>query len=104
MNDTPTAEEARDALREVLDPETGLNLIDLGLIYEVGYRPDERALDVLMTLTTPACPAGEVIQYGVERRLRRLPGVDSVEVSVTFDPPWTPERITPEGRAQLGWG
>jgi metal-sulfur cluster biosynthetic enzyme len=103
MSATITEASARAALRDVLDPETGLNLIDLGLIYDVRCDPEAGVVEVLMTLTTPACPAGDVMQDGVERRLALEPGVDRVDVRVTFDPPWTPDRISPEGRAQLGW-
>lgn len=94
---------AREALRDVLDPETGLSLVDLGLIYEVTFAPEDGHLEVLMTFTTPACPAGELMSQGVQRRLGSLPGVTWVEVQVTFDPRWTPDRISAEGRAQLGW-
>jgi metal-sulfur cluster biosynthetic enzyme len=95
---------ALDALLEVYDPETDVNLVDLGLIYRVTYQADARRLEVLMTLTTPACPAGGFIIEGVERRLSVLPEVDDVRVEVTFDPPWTPTRISADGRARLGWG
>ena len=94
-------EAARDGLLEVHDPETDLNLVDLGLIYRLTYRNETRRLEVLMTLTTPACPAGDIIIDGVQRRLSLLPDVDGVDVELTFDPPWTPERISPEGRAFL---
>ncbi|MCC7000345.1 MAG: metal-sulfur cluster assembly factor [Deltaproteobacteria bacterium] len=90
------------ALHEVLDPETGVNLVDLGLIYRVTADPATGAVAVVMTLTTPACPAGDVMVAGVERRLGRVPGVTTVEVDIVFDPPWTPARISPAGRAQLG--
>ena len=91
-----------NALYDVLDPETGLNLIDLGLIYEVAWLPEQRTARVTMTFTTPACPAGEVMTDGVKRRLLQEPEVEGVDVEVTFTPPWTPERISDEGRAQLG--
>lgn len=91
----------REALYDVLDPETGVNLVDLGLIYDVAFENGEAR--VTMTLTTPACPAGGVMTEGVERRLLQFPEVSSVDVSVVFEPRWTPERITDEGRAQLGW-
>lgn len=92
-----------DALHDVLDPETGVNLVDLGLVYEVDFAPESGAARVTMTLTTPACPAGSVMIEGVERRLEQVPGVKSVDVQLTFEPKWTPDRITPEGRALLGW-
>ena len=92
-----------DALHEVMDPETGVNLVDLGLIYEVGFSPADGLATVVMTLTTPACPAGDVMFDGVQRRLAQVPGVKAVNVELTFEPRWTPERITEDGKAQLGW-
>lgn len=96
-------EAAWSALRDVEDPETGLDVVALGLIYEVIFDEVAARLHVVMTLTTPACPAGEQIADGVDRRLRRLAGVDDVTLEITFEPRWTPARISPEGRAQLGW-
>jgi metal-sulfur cluster biosynthetic enzyme len=95
--------ELLDALRDVDDPETGLNLVDLGLIYEVTWNESRGEAYVLMTFTTPLCPAGDVMQDGVERRLGRVPGVRDVLLQITFDPPWTPERVSDEGRRRLGW-
>ena len=91
-----------NALYDVLDPETGLNLVDLGLIYGVSFSAESGKALVTMTFTTPACPAGDVMMEGVQRRLLQEPGVEEVDVDVTFSPAWTPERITPEGRSQLG--
>lgn len=95
--------EMEAALHEVYDPETGINLVDLGLIYAVGFEPESGQASVTMTFTTPACPAGDVMIEGVERRLSMVPGVRSVEVALTFEPRWTPERISDEGKRQLGW-
>jgi metal-sulfur cluster biosynthetic enzyme len=92
-----------DALHDVMDPETGINLVDLGLIYEVAFAPEDGIATVVMTLTTPACPAGDVMFDGVQRRLGQVPGVNHVDVQLTFEPRWTPERITEDGKAQLGW-
>jgi len=89
------------ALRKVYDPETCLSVIDLGLIY--GIIVADGTVAVSMTFTTPACPAGEAISAGVDRALRALPGITDVDVQITFEPLWTPERITPEGRSALGW-
>ena len=91
------------ALRNVYDPETCLSVVDLGLIYAVAVRPESGAVEVSMTFTTPACPAGGAMVEGVERAIRALPGASKVDVQVTFEPHWTPERISPDGRAQLGW-
>ena len=94
-----------EALHEVLDPETGVNVVDLGLIYDVERRPAEGdgLVRVTMTLTTPACPAGESIMEGVRRRLLRVDGVHQVEVDLVFEPRWTPACITPAGREELEW-
>ena len=97
----PCDEPLRNALHDVLDPDLGMSLVDLGLVYRVCL--DGTVARVLMTLTTRACPASEVMIEGVRRRLSRFPGVTSVEVEITFDPPWTPARISPAGRVQLGW-
>ena len=91
------------ALHEVEDPEAGINIVDMGLVYEVKCEPETGDVRVSMTFTTPACPAGEMLVLGVEQRLLRVPGVSHVEVEVVFEPRWTPQRITPEGRAALGW-
>ncbi len=91
------------ALHEVLDPEVGVNVVDLGLVYEVTHQDGD--VRVRMTMTTPACPLGSLLHDEVEGAIRdRLPDARSVEVEITFDPPWTQDRITPEGRRQLGWG
>lgn len=90
-------------LRNVYDPETCLSVMDLGLIYGVAVRPQSGAVEVSMTFTTPACPAGGAMVEGVKRAVRALPGVSDVDVQVTFEPRWTPERISADGRAQLGW-
>lgn len=96
-------EDVHEALRGVLDPETGLSVVDLGLIYEAGIDQETRRLRVSMTFTSPGCPAGGAMMEGVERALAGFPGVTGVDVQVTFEPRWTPERISQAGRAQLGW-
>jgi metal-sulfur cluster biosynthetic enzyme len=103
MTEDETLQEIEHGAREVIDPETGLNVIDMGLIFHLGYSPAERKAHVVMTFTTPFCPSGAVMVDGLRRRLAEVEGVDTVAVDVTFDPPWTPERITPEGREALGW-
>jgi metal-sulfur cluster biosynthetic enzyme len=91
-----------DALRDVLDPETELNLVDLGLIYDVTV--EDGAVAITMTFTTAACPAGPLLTGLAEAAVRSLPSVCDVRIEVTFDPPWTPERISAAGRAQLAKG
>lgn len=99
---TSVANEAAawDALRGILDPEFGLNLVDLGLIYSVTC--DDGAISVVMTLTTPTCPAGSWIEEGVRQALAALPGARRVEVAVVFEPPWTAEMLSSSARDQLG--
>jgi metal-sulfur cluster biosynthetic enzyme len=90
---------ARDALRRVDDPEAGINIVDLGLVYDI--RAENGGVAVLMTFTTEACPVGPSLAAAAEEALQSLPGRPPVTLEITFDPPWTPERITPEGRALL---
>lgn len=90
------------AMREVMDPEVGVNVYDLGLIYEV-LAGDQGDLRVLMTMTTPACPASSMLADQVRDVLRALPGVREVEVELVWDPPWSPDRMSEAARRQLGW-
>ena len=84
----------------MIDPEAGLNIVDLGLVYDIAVE-DER-LVALITFTTEACPVGPRLAEEAERALASAADGLPVEIRVTFDPPWTPERITPDGRALLG--
>lgn len=95
------AKRAIEVLRGVIDPEVGLDVVSLGLVH--GVEVDGDRVDVSMTMTTPACPLGEHITLDVERRLRGLEGVREAVVRLAWDPPWTPERMSPEARASLGW-
>jgi metal-sulfur cluster biosynthetic enzyme len=95
----------RAAIERVLatipDPEFGLSITDLGLIYDV--RIEEPAVTVQMTLTSPGCPAGGMIVDGVHAAVSAVPGVERVQVDVVWDPAWTPARLTPAAREHLGW-
>lgn len=97
----PSAELARKSLRAVKDPELGLNVIDIGLIYDVTVS-DEGAAKVTMTLTSPGCPAGAEIMEDVRRTVADLEGITAVEVELVWEPYWTPERMDPRVRAFLG--
>jgi metal-sulfur cluster biosynthetic enzyme len=98
------------ALRDCFDPEVKLNLVDLGLIYEVAVEPYPNAtpafprqrVKVTMTLTTPQCPASGLIFEQVHNRLASIPQVSKVEVDLVWEPKWTPHRISEAGRKQLG--
>jgi metal-sulfur cluster biosynthetic enzyme len=87
----PTEAAVLDALRTVVDPELGLSIVDLGLVY--GIEIDESAVRVTMTLTAQGCPLHAVMTDWVREAVARLPGVERVDVELTFDPPWTPDRI-----------
>lgn len=89
------------ALRGVIDPEVGLNIVDLGLVYDVALSGAD--VTVKLTMTTAACPLGEQLRLESEEALRALPGVGRVTVALVWDPPWSAERISPEGRLALGW-
>jgi len=96
-----SGEVARKALRAVKDPELGLNIIDIGLVYDVTVS-DEGKAHVTMTLTSPGCPAGAEIMEDVRQTLADLEGVTAVEVELVWEPYWTPERMDPRVRAFLG--
>jgi metal-sulfur cluster biosynthetic enzyme len=94
------ADAIRKALRQVKDPEIGLNIIDLGLVYDVEV--DEGEVHVKMTLTSPGCPVGGQIMSEADVVVRMLDGVTGVEVELVWEPFWTPERIDPKVRSFLG--
>lgn len=97
-----TAELVYAALKEVIDPELGLNIVDLGLIYDLQI--SDGAVTIVMTLTTPGCPMHASFRSDIEATLwRALPGLERVDVQLVWDPPWTPEMLTPAGRAELGF-
>lgn len=88
-------------LGTIPDPEFGLSIVDLGLIYDV--QTNGHDITVTMTLTSPGCPAGGMIHDGTRAALAALPGAGNVEVAIVWEPRWTPERLTPEARTHLGW-
>lgn len=95
-----TRDQVRLALRRVKDPELNLNIVDLGLVYDVDVAGPLVRVD--MSLTSPACPSGPDIMRDAEEQLRKLEGVGEVEMNLVWSPPWTPERIEPRVRAYLG--
>jgi FeS assembly SUF system protein len=88
-----------EKLKTVYDPELGLNVYDLGLIYKIEI--DDGNVDIEMTLTTPGCPLHSSITQGVENAVYSVPGVKNVHVELVWEPAWSPDRITEEGREQL---
>jgi len=98
---TITDERVREALRTVKDPELNLNIIDLGLVYDVEV--EDGNVHIAMTLTSPGCPAGPLILNAIHKTLRPLEGVKDVDVEIVWEPYWTPEKIDPKVRAMLGF-
>jgi metal-sulfur cluster biosynthetic enzyme len=100
-----TQEDAMSALKQVYDPEIPVNIVDLGLIYDVRFEPapeDKQDVTVDMTLTAQGCPAHVEIGQQVKSRLESLPGIRNANVNVVWSPPWTPERLSADARKQLG--
>ena len=99
---TPDAEAIRSALRLVMDPEVGMNIVDLGLIYKIECAPGKVYIE--MTMTSPACPLADMILDDVDSVLDpMLPPEIDIRVELVWDPPWTPERMAPEARDHFGW-
>lgn len=100
-NDTDYCEKALEALHEVIDPEIGLNVVDLGLIYQLDFDHANKLVFCTMTLTTQFCPMGESITDGVTQCLQaNFPGY-TADINLIFDPPWDVSKISPEGQQFL---
>ncbi len=111
-----TEEGVREALRAVYDPEIPVNIVDLGLVYQVRFKPAMQTaselapppptpledVEIDMTLTSPGCPSHVTIGQSVKNTVEALPGVQSATVNFVWTPTWGPERISPEGREKLG--
>lgn len=96
MNDDVLA-----ALKTVIDPELGINIVDLGLVYHTAH--NENGIGIALTMTTPACPLGEMMTEEIKLVLRdRFPDTPNVRVDLVWDPPWSPELMSEESRRQLG--
>lgn len=89
-------------LEEVLDPELQISIVDLGLIYEI-LEEKPGLIKIKITLTTMGCPLFPVIEHEIRKKLSEIKGVKEVEVELTFDPPWSPERLSEKARAKLGF-
>ena len=98
--ETLSKQKVLEVLKNVYDPEIPVNVVDLGLIYDVQVEKGD--VSVLMTLTAPGCGMGPHIAQQAEWAIAELEGVEDVSVELTFDPVWTPDRITPEGKKALG--
>ncbi len=90
-----------DILKSVIDPEVEINIVDMGLVYKVAYN-GEKKIDIVMTLSTPACPIGDAIIQNVKEAILAKFNDFTVDVNLVFDPPWTPEMVSEEGKKILG--
>jgi metal-sulfur cluster biosynthetic enzyme len=97
-----TKEDVVEALHGVEDPELGMDIVELGLFYDAEI--EGARVRVLHSLTSMGCPAGPMIQEGIHDAVQALPGVEEVEVELTFDPPWTPDRMSDDAKFILGFG
>jgi metal-sulfur cluster biosynthetic enzyme len=96
-----TVEDVTDALRDVIDPELGLDFVELGLIY--GVEVEGGNVHVTFTLTSPGCPIGPQVSEQIAEFVSELDGVDDVASTMTFSPPWTPERMSEDAKFALGF-
>ena len=97
-----TRDEVIEALRQVEDPELGMDIVDLGLLYDVEVQGSR--VKVIHSLTSMGCPAGPLIQQDIDRVAHEVPGVEDVEIELTWDPPWTPDRMSDDAKFILGFG
>jgi metal-sulfur cluster biosynthetic enzyme len=98
----PTRDEVIEALRQVEDPELGMDIVDLGLLYDVEIEGPR--VKVTHSLTSMGCPVGPLIQEDINRVTREVPGVEDVDVELTWDPPWTPDKMSDDAKFILGFG
>jgi metal-sulfur cluster biosynthetic enzyme len=98
----PTKDEVIEALRAVEDPELGMDIVDLGLLYDVEIEGPK--VKVIHSLTSMGCPAGPMIQEDIQNVASSVEGVEHVEIELTWDPPWTPERMSDDAKFILGFG
>jgi metal-sulfur cluster biosynthetic enzyme len=97
-----TRDEVMEILRTVEDPELGMDIVDLGLVYEVEV--EDTKANVTYSLTSMGCPAGPLIAQDIDSAVRQVEGIQDVELELTFDPPWTPERMSDDAKFILGFG
>ena len=97
-----TKDDVFEALHQVEDPELGMDIVELGLFYDAEV--DGPSVKVQYTLTSMGCPAGAMIQEDIERVVREIPGVEDVDAELTFEPPWTPEKMSDDAKFILGFG
>lgn len=97
----PTEDEMREKLKECYDPEIPINIVDLGLIYDLEYDEDDQNVDITMTLTAVGCPVADQMKAQVEEKVKEFDDVETSECEIVFEPPWSPEQVTEEGEQAL---
>ncbi len=100
----PTKQDIEAILKTIPDPEIGISIYDLGLIYDIRIDEETNVITIVMTLTTIGCPLFNMIAEPIKERLKELDDVSDVIVELTFDPPWNVDKMTPEAREELGLG
>jgi len=98
-----TSQQVLDSLKQCMDPEIPINIVDMGLIYGVKVGNDNK-VDVKMTMTTRGCPLHETLVSDVKRYVNRVPGVNGVNVEIVWEPAWTPEKMSEEGKKMINYG
>jgi metal-sulfur cluster biosynthetic enzyme len=98
----PSREEVIDALRVVEDPELGMDIVELGLLYDVAV--ENGNVQVIFTLTSMGCPVGPMLEEQIRETVAGMPGVERVESELTWDPPWTPDKMSEDAKFILGFG
>src|SRR5919197_120464 len=98
--EAPSADQILEALKVVVDPELGINIVDLGLVYDVAVEDD--VVKVTYTLTSMGCPVGPLIEQQMQQILTTIPGIANVEAQMVFNPPWNPEMMGEEARLEMG--
>ena len=97
----PLEDRVRDVLKTCYDPEIPVNILELGLIYELKVL-DGNDVHIKMTLTSPACPVAETLPVDVENKIKQIPDVNNAKVEITFDPPWSKDMMSEEAKMELG--
>jgi metal-sulfur cluster biosynthetic enzyme len=98
----PTRDEVFEVLHQVEDPELGMDIVDLGLLYDVAL--EDSTVKITYSLTSMGCPAGPLIAQDIDSTVRQVEGIEDVELELTFDPPWTPDRMSDDAKFILGFG
>ena len=98
----PTKDDVVEVLRQVEDPELGMDVVELGLVYDVEVAGPR--VQIMYSLTSMGCPAGPLIQQNIEEVVRAMPEVEEVETELTWDPPWTPDKMSDDAKFILGFG